>query len=224
MSKKIGVILSGCGYLDGAEIQESVLTLLAIDRAGASAICMAPDVDQMHVVNHMSQTEMPERRNVLTEAGRIVRGQIQDVKTVSAADLDALILPGGYGAAKNLSDFALKGADCTVQPDVARLLGDILKAQKPIGVICIAPAVMAKVAQESGDAVTLTVGNDADTAAALTQMGATHVEREVDDIVIDKHRKIVSTPAYMLPDRLTRIEKGISKLVHAVIELIQKTN
>ena len=219
MSKKIGVILSGCGYLDGAEIQESVLTLLAIDREGASAVCMAPDVDQMHVVNHISQEEMPEQRNVLTEAGRIVRGQIQDIKTVSASDLDALILPGGYGVAKNLSDFAVKGADCSVQADVARLLRDILKANKPIGVICIAPAVMAKVAQDSGEAVTLTIGNDVDTAAALGEMGVRHVDRPVEDIVIDEAHKIVSTPAYMLPDRLSKIEEGISKLVHAVIEM-----
>ncbi len=219
MSKKIGVILSGCGYLDGAEIQESVLTLLAIDREGASAVCMAPDVDQMHVVNHISQEEMPGQRNVLTEAGRIVRGQIQDIKTVSASDLDALILPGGYGVAKNLSDFAVKGADCSVQADVARLLRDILKANKPIGVICIAPAVMAKVAQDSGEAVTLTIGNDADTAAALGEMGVQHVDRPVEDIVIDEAHKIVSTPAYMLPDRLSKIEEGISKLVHAVIEM-----
>lgn len=219
MSKKIGVILSGCGYLDGAEIQESVLTLLAIDREGASAICMAPDVDQMHVVNHISQEEMPGQRNVLTEASRIVRGQIQDIKTVSVSDLDALILPGGYGAAKNLSDFAVKGADCTVQSDVAQLLRDIFKAKKPIGVICIAPAVMAKVAQDSGETVTLTIGNDPDTATALEQMGVQHADRAVEEIVIDKTHKIVSTPAYMLPDRLSKIEQGISKLVHAVIEM-----
>lgn len=220
MSKKIGVILSGCGHLDGAEIQESVLTLLAIDREGAQAVCMAPDIDQMHVINHISQEEMPGIRNVLTEASRIARGQIQDIKTVSVSDLDALILPGGYGTAKNLSDFALKGSDCRVQADVAHLLRDFLKSEKPIGVICIAPALIAKVSQDTGNKVTLTIGNNAETIAAFEKMGVTHTKSPVDEIVIDKTHKIVSTPAYMLPDRLSKIEKGISKLVHAVIEMI----
>ncbi|NOY83421.1 MAG: isoprenoid biosynthesis glyoxalase ElbB [Nitrospirae bacterium] len=221
MSKKIGVILSGCGYLDGAEIQESVLTLLAIDREGAEAVCMAPNIEQMHVVNHISQEEMPERRNVLVEASRIVRGQIQDIKTISASDLDALILPGGFGAAKNLSNFALEGSNCTVQADVLPLLRDFLKSNKPIGVICIAPAVMAKVAQEAGDRITLTIGSDAETAAAFEEMGVQHIKSPVDEIVIDKTHKIVSSPAYMLPDRISKIEEGISKLVHAVIEMIE---
>ncbi|MEC4677954.1 MAG: isoprenoid biosynthesis glyoxalase ElbB [Nitrospirota bacterium] len=221
MSKKIGVILSGCGYLDGAEIQESVLTLLAIDREGAEAVCMAPNIEQMHVVNHISQEEMPERRNVLVEASRIVRGQIQDIKTISASDLDALILPGGYGAAKNLSNFALEGSQCTVQADVLPLLRDFLKSNKPIGVICIAPVIMAKVAQEAGDTITLTVGSDAKTAAAFEEMGVQHIKSLVDEIVIDKIHKIVSSPAYMLPDRISKVEEGISKLVHAVIEMIE---
>ncbi len=221
MSKKIGVILSGCGYLDGAEIQESVLTLLAIDREGAEAVCMAPNIEQMHVVNHISQVEMPERRNVLVESSRIVRGQIQDIETVSASDLDALILPGGYGAAKNLSDFALNGAQCTVQADVLPLLRDFLKSDKPIGVICIAPAVMAKVAQETGDKITLTIGTDAETSAAFEEMGVQHIKSAVNEIVIDKTHKIVSSPAYMLPARISEIEQGINKLVHAVIEMIE---
>jgi len=219
MAKKIGVLLSGCGYLDGAEIQESVLTLLAIERAGATAVCMAPDIEQMHVVNHMTGEEMAGSRNVLVEAARIARGDIQEINKISASDLDALILPGGYGAAKNLSDFAIKGADCQVQPAVAALITEILKANKPIGVICIAPAVMARVAQAAGQELKLTIGNDADTASALEQMGAEHAEARVDEIIIDKAHKIVSTPAYMCQTKISEIAKGIEQLVKTVVSM-----
>jgi enhancing lycopene biosynthesis protein 2 len=218
--KKIGVLLSGCGVMDGAEIHESVITLLAIDRAGARAVCMAPNIDQAGVINHATGKEAPgERRNVLVESARIARGQITDIKDVRAADIDAVILPGGYGAAKNLCDFAVKGENCHVQPDVARLLRDMLKAQKPIGVVCIAPALMGKVAQEAGKTITLTIGNDPGTAAALKKMGVTHVEKPVTEIVIDRQHKIVSTPAYMLAQRISEAATGIEKLVKAVIEM-----
>ena len=219
MAKKIGVLLSGCGYLDGAEIHESVITLLALDRAGAEAVCMAPDIDQMHVVNHMTGQETGEKRNVLIESARIARGAIQDVKTVEADTLDALILPGGYGAAKNLCDFAVKGPDCSVNPDVAALIRAISSAGKPIGVICIAPAVMAKVAQAAGESVRLTIGNDAETAAALGKMGVEHQPAAVNEIVIDKTHKVVSTPAYMCAKTVSEAASGIEKLVQAVLEM-----
>ncbi|MFQ5598354.1 MAG: isoprenoid biosynthesis glyoxalase ElbB [Nitrospiria bacterium] len=219
MPKKIGVLLSGCGYLDGAEIREAVVSLLAIDRAGAEAVCMAPDIDQQHVIDHVSGKEMAGERNVLVESARIARGAIRDIKDVETSELDALILPGGYGAAKNLSDYAFKGKHCEVQPDVAAMMQAMMQAGKPIGVICIAPAVMAKVAQTSGICVQLTIGNDAETAAALTSMGAVHAETKVDDIIIDKEHKIVSTPAYMFEDRISKVASGIEKLVGAVIEM-----
>ncbi len=219
MAKKIGVVLSGCGHLDGAEIRESVLTLLAIDRAGAEAICMAPDIDQMHVVDHHSGKEVPGQRNVLVESARISRGDIKDIKEIDIADLDGLILPGGYGAAKNLSDFALKGAQCEVQGDTSSLIKAALKAEKPIGVICIAPAVMAKVAQDLGEKIKLTIGNDADTASALQSMGTEHIDAKVDEIVVDKAHKIVSTPAYMFSARISEIARGIEKLVQSVVEM-----
>ncbi len=219
MSKRIGVVLSGCGFLDGAEIQESVVTLLAIDRAGAQAVCMAPNIDQMHVVNHRSGQETPERRNVLDESARIARGEIQDIKDVRSANLDALILPGGYGVAKNLCDFAIKGENCHVQPEVARLIRETLKAKKPIGVICIAPAVMAKMAQEEGIRIKLTIGNDVGTSSALKKMGIEHLDTPVDQIVLDKEHKIVSTPAYMLVRRISEIATGIEKLVKTVVEM-----
>ncbi|MEW6324376.1 MAG: isoprenoid biosynthesis glyoxalase ElbB [Nitrospirota bacterium] len=219
-SKTIGVVLSGCGVMDGAEIHESVLTLLEIDRAGAQAVCMAPNIDQAGVTNHLTGKEAPkERRNVLVESARIARGKIQDMKDVRAVDLDAVILPGGYGAAKNLCDFAVKGENCHVQPDVARLLRDMLKARKPIGVVCIAPALMAKVAQETGATLKLTIGNDPGTAAALKKMGIEHVNAPVTEIVVDKEHNVVSTPAYMLAQRLSEAATGIEKLVKAVVEM-----
>lgn len=219
MAKKIGVLLSGCGYLDGAAIQESVVTLLAIDRAGATAVCMAPDIEQMHVINHLTGEEMAGSRNVLVEAARISRGNIQEINQVSAADLDALILPGGYGAAKNLSDFAVKGANSQVQPAVSALITAMLAADKPIGVICIAPAVMAKVAQTSGKKIKLTIGSDAGTAAALEQMGSEHTEARVDEIAIDEANKIVSTPAYMCQTKISGMAKGIEQLVETVLSM-----
>jgi enhancing lycopene biosynthesis protein 2 len=219
-TKKIGVVLSGCGVMDGAEIHESVLTLLAIDREGAQAVCMAPDMQQMHVINHLNNSEVPgERRNVLVEAARIARGNIRNVKDVKMEEIDALVFPGGYGAAKNLCDFAVKGENCHVQPDVVRLAREMVKAKKPIGVVCIAPALMAKVAQELGIRIKLTIGNDRGTAETLKKMGIEHVDTPVTDITIDREHKIVSTPAYMLAHRISEAATGIEKLVKTVISM-----
>jgi enhancing lycopene biosynthesis protein 2 len=218
MNKKIGVVLSGSGVYDGAEIHESVLTLLAVDREGAEAVCMAPDMDQMHVINHVTNSEIPgEKRNVLVESARIARGKIRDIKTVKAGDLDALIFPGGYGAAKNLSDFAVKGENCHVHPEVARLVREMTKAKKPVGVMCIAPGMMAKIAQENGTHIKMTIGNDRETATALKNMGADHVDTPVTEIVVDEKNKVVSTPAYMLAQRISDAATGIEKLVKKVI-------
>lgn len=219
-AKRIGLVLSGCGVMDGAEIHESVLTLLAIDRQGAQAVCMAPDMEQMHVINHLTNSEAPgERRNVLVESARIARGNIRNVKDVKAGDLDAVIFPGGYGAAKNLCDFSVKGENCHVQPDVVRLAREMVKAKKPIGVVCIAPAMMAKVAQELGIRIKLTIGNDRGTAEILKKMGIEHVDTPVTDIVVDQEHKIVSTPAYMLAQRISEAATGIEKLVKTVISM-----
>ncbi len=218
---KVGVILSGCGVMDGAEIHESVLTLLALDRAGAEAVCMAPNVDQYHVVNHVTNEAMKgERRNVLVESARIARGKIRDLKDVKANEIDALILPGGYGAAKNLSTFAITGDACSVNPEVQRLVREVHAAGKPIGAICIAPAVMAKVFGQ--EHVELTVGNDPDTAKALTKMGAKHIERTVREIHVDRKQKVVSTPAYMLAQSVKEAAEGIERLVKAVLEMVKQ--
>lgn len=216
MNKKVAVILSGCGVYDGAEIHESVITLLRLDQRGAEVQCFAPDVAQLHVVDHYSGDEMNETRNVLVESARIARGQIKDVRALHAADYDALIMPGGFGVAKNLSDFATNGAGCSVQPDVLAACKAFADAGKPVGMMCIAPALAAKI---FGAGVACTVGTDHDTAAALTQMGAEHHECEVSEIIEDRQRKLVTTPAYMLAQSIAEAASGINKMVDRVLEL-----
>lgn len=214
---KIGVLLSGCGVFDGSEIHEAVLTLLALDRAGAEAVCMAPDIDQYHVVNHLTQTVTGEKRNVLVESARIARGVISDLEEVQAAQLDGLILPGGFGAAKNLSDFALKGSGATVLPGVSRLLRDMTESGKPVGAICIAPAAVAKALAEKNPEVT--IGSDEETALAIEGMGGRHRVCTVDMIHVDEANRIVSTPAYMLGPGIKDVAEGIEKLVEKVLAL-----
>jgi len=214
---KVGVLLSGCGVFDGAEIHEAVLTLLALDRAGAEIVCMAPNVDQAHVINHLTQEVTAEKRNVLVESARIARGEIKDLKDVQAGDLDALIMPGGFGAAKNLSDFAFKGPQATVHPEVKRLLTDLAAAGKPIGAICIAPATLTKALADRKPEVT--IGTDAGTASAIEAMGGRHKSCSVDMIHLDAGNKLVSTPAYMLGPGIKEVAQGIEKLVAKVVEL-----
>jgi enhancing lycopene biosynthesis protein 2 len=216
--KKVAVILSGCGVFDGAEIHESVLTLLALDRANAKVVCTAPDVAQHHVVNHLTQQPAPgESRNVLVESARIARGNIIPLSHLNISDIDAIIVPGGFGAAKNLCDFALAGEGFGVNSDVARVLQDAHKAGKPLGFVCIAPALAAKLF--GGEKVEFTIGTDAGTAQALSADGARHVNCNVRSVVIDRRLKIVTTPAYMLAGHITEAEAGINKLVQAVLEL-----
>ena len=218
---KVGVVLSGCGVNDGAEIHESVITMLALDRAGAEMVLMAPNIDQLHVINHITGEEIEnESRNVLVESARIARGNIKDIAGETGEDLDALIFPGGFGVAKNLCDYAMTGADCMVNPDVERLARAVHKEGKPLGVICIAPAMMAKVLGSQGEAVELTIGYDKQTANDINKMGAHHVECPVDDIVVDKERKVVSKPAYMEAKRISEAAAGIEKLVTEILGMI----
>ncbi len=219
MGAKIGVILSGCGFKDGSEIHESVLTLLAIDRGGAEAVCFAPDIDQTVVVNHHTGEQTDEKRNVLVESARIARGEISDIQNASVDKLDALILPGGFGAAMNLSDFATKGADAKVNYHVAALVQAMYAAKKPIGAICIAPGVIAAALGDKGP--TLTIGNDAGTAAAIEGCGAKHQDCPVDDFVVDTENRIVSTPAYMLGPGIKDVAAGIERCVAEVLEMVE---
>lgn len=216
--KKIGVVLSGCGVYDGSEIHEAVCTLLAIDRQGCEAVCMAPDI-KVPVTDHLTGQTTGEQRNVLTESARIARGKIRDIKEVTATELDAVVFPGGFGAAKNLCDFALKGSAATVNPEVVRLLQEMTAAGKPVGAICIAPALIAASLGKQC-APTLTIGSDAGTAAEINKTGATHQSCPVTEFVIDRKNKLVTTPAYMLAGRISEVADGIEKCVAEVIKLI----
>jgi len=216
--KRIGVLLAGCGVMDGSEIHEATLTLYFLDRQGAEIICMAPDKVQFDVVNHVAGTPVAEKRNVLVEAARIARGKIVDVKTVKADELDAIIIPGGFGAAKNLCTFASEGADCRADEDVARLLRDLHLKKKPIGALCIAPALIARLfgSQLSPE---ITIGTDQGTASALEKMGAKHRKAKVDEIVVDSRNKIVTTPCYMLAQSIKEVGAGAEKLVGKILEM-----
>jgi enhancing lycopene biosynthesis protein 2 len=215
--KKIGVLLSGCGNLDGSEIHESVLTLLFIDRAGAEAVCMAPEMTQTETIDHPKGETTGETRQVLAEAGRIARGKIYPITDINAEDLDALIIPGGAGPVKNLSNYAEEGANLEVRNDVTMLIRSVYTAGKPIGAICIAPVVLAKALSAHNPMVT--IGNDRATIANLTAFGATHEEQPVDGICIDETNKLVTTPAYMLGPDIADIAQGIEKLVGAVLKM-----
>ena len=214
---RIGVVLSGCGVNDGSEIHETVITMLELDKAGADIVLMAPNIDQLHVINHYTDQEMNEYRNVLIESARIARGDIRDMAEVSSSDVDALIFPGGFGVAKNLCDYAMAGTDCSVNPDVLRLTQEVHNDKKPIGGICISPAMMAKIL---GDETELTIGFAEQTANDIDTMGAKHVLCPVEDIVVDMEKKIVSTPAYMEAKSIKEAAEGISKLVTEVLSMI----
>ncbi len=217
--KKVAVILSGCGVFDGAEIHESVLVLLALDRANADAICAAPDIDQHQVVNHMTRKPVTgERRNVLVESARIARGNIIPLAKLKVQEVDAVIVPGGLGAAQNLCDFALAGAHYDVRPEVARVLQEAHMAGKPLGFVCIAPAIAARLF--GSKSVELTIGTDSGTAQKLQARGARHISCPVRDVVVDRKLKIVTTPAYMLASRITESEAGINKLVQELLEMV----
>jgi enhancing lycopene biosynthesis protein 2 len=215
---RFAVILSGCGNKDGAEIHESVMTLWAIQKHGADYQCFAPDIPQHHVLNFITGEEMPESRNVLLESARIARGNIKNLKDYKAADYDGLIMPGGLGVAKNLSTFAFEGPDCSVDEDVARAVRETAAENKPIGALCIAPAVIAKVLGN----VTVTIGQDAGTEAALARMGACHEKTSHGEIAIDREHKIVTTPCYMLEARVDQIGEGAENLVKALLDMVRQ--
>ena len=215
--KKIAVVLAGCGVFDGAEVNEAVLTLLSIEQEGASYQCFAPDMEQMHVVNHLTgEVSEGENRNVLVESARIARGEIKALTEAKVKDYDALIVPGGFGAAKNLSDFAVKGADMTVQPELLALAQGMREAKKPVGLICIAPTMSAAI---FGDKVKCTIGNDAEVAGAINAMGGEHVDCGVEHSIVDSQNKLVTTPAYMLAGSVSEAYKGIRHCVKNVLAM-----
>ena len=215
--KKIAVILSGCGFYDGTEIHEAVLTLLAIDQCGASYRCFAPNINQYHVINHLTgAVSEDETRNVLVESARIARGDVEDISEFYIDEWDALIVPGGFGAAKNLSDFAIKGRECQVNEQVLTMCQAFAQQGKPAGYICIAPAMMTLIYPKG---IKGTIGRDAATAESIVAMGMEHITANVESVIIDKDHKVVSTPAYMLATSISEAAIGISRLVKTVIAM-----
>lgn len=219
MAKKVGVILSGCGHLDGAEIRESVLALLALDRAGAEVIIAAPQKKQYHVINHKNGDELEGERDVFIEASRIARGKIIPLEKINCDELDALVLPGGFGVAKNLSSFAFEGPNATLDEQFKTILETMYAAKKPIGAICISPAVICLSLGAKG--VEVTVGDDPAVAEAIEALGAKHVVCSVDSFHCDANNKVVTTPAYMYGDaKVSDVAKGIEGCVNKTLDLI----
>jgi len=225
---KIGVIFSGSGVFDGTEIQEGVFTLLSIKKAGAEAVCFAPDINQHHVINHITGEEMNETRNVLVESARIARGEIKSLDAFDATLLDALILPGGFGAAKNLTKWAFSGPDGDINGQVKNAIVAMVKAGKPIAGLCMGPTVIAKALEGSGITATLTVGStDAPSpyeidaiSQGMEKTGATAVMKTVEEISVDLDNKIVTAPCYMMEADILQIRNNTQKAVDALVKLI----
>lgn len=208
------VVLSGCGYLDGAEVSEAVLSLYFLNVVGFSTRCFAPDRAQLHTTDHLGGTTSKDDRNVLREAARIARGKIAPLSEAKGSDFDALMLPGGFGVAKNLSTFISEGPDGKLDEQFDRFIGEMLAAKKPIGAVCIAPAVLALALHKRGIRSRLTVGNDAGTAAAIARLGSEHVDCTVETIVVDEENRIATAPAYMYGEaNVADVGAGIQKVV-----------
>ncbi len=212
--KKFAVVLAGSGVFDGAEIHEATMTMYAIVKNGATYEIFAPDMEQHHVINHITGEEMSEKRNVLIESARIARGNIKALSDLNVDDFDALIFPGGFGVAKNLCNLAFKGPDCEVYPEVTQVVKAMLEQNKPIGALCIAPAMIAKILGE----VDVTIGQDPDTSEAIRAMGATHIKTDHGEVIIDEEKKVFTTPCYMLDANIVQIAEGANNIVKAMLE------
>ncbi len=214
--KKFAIVIAGSGVFDGAEIHEAVMTMLAVKKAGADYQMFAPDAMQHHVINHLTGEEMPENRNVLVESARIARGNIKPLAEYDAKQYDALIFPGGFGVAKNLCTFAFDGPDCKVNPDVEKAVLTTHALKKPIGALCIAPALISRLL---GD-VEVTIGEDAGTAEAIAKMGSKHIKTTHGEVVFDKKNNVFTTPCYMLNASIADIELGARNIVNAMLEVM----
>ena len=211
---KFAVVLSGSGVFDGSEIHETTLSLYAIMKNGGEYEIFAPDIDQHHVINHITGEEMNEKRNVLIESARIARGQIRNLRDFRADDFDAILFPGGFGAAKNLSSFAFDGVNCKINGEVENTIRAMKDQNKPIGALCISPVLVAKLL----DGVQLTIGQDKGTADAVEQMGAKHKKTNHGEVIMDKENKVFTTPCYMLDSNILQIGEGADNVVKAIIE------
>lgn len=218
MSKRVAVILSGCGVQDGSEIYETTLVLLRLDQLGIGYRCFAPDIEQRQTINHLTDEPMPEEsRNVLVESARLARGDIASLEELEAEDFDGVVLPGGFGVARNLSDFAEAGSDMNVLPQLRDKIMPFLEAEKPIAMMCIAPVLVPRLL---GKAIPVTVGQDAGVAGAISSMGGLHKSCNVEDVVIDREHRVITTPAFMLTERISEAAKGIFKLVDKLSEMM----
>lgn len=217
---KAGVVLSGCGVMDGSEIHEAVLTMLCLDKAGCEILAIAPDENQKHVVNHHSNNTIEgESRNMLQESARIARGNIQPVGSIHANSIDTLVFPGGFGAAKNLCNFTDKGPECLVDPGIENLINEMMDKNKSLGALCIAPVIIARVLGSKGCRVRLTIGNDPEVAAAINTMGAEHIDCPYNKAVTDKQYNVVTSPAYMLAKSIKEVEDSVNAMVNELITL-----
>lgn len=216
---RFAVVLSGCGRADGSEIHEAVSALLAIDRAGCTYQCYAPDIEQAIVINNLTSEKMDERRNVLVESARIARGNIKDIRELNVADYDCIVFPGGLGAVTNWCDFAEKGINCTVESSVSRVLEAAYKNKLVIGAMCIAPVTVSKVLGHYG--IKVTIGNDKTIAKTIESTGAVHEEKDAEEVCVDTKHRVVSTPAYMLSKSIKEVAAGAENMVKAMLSLTE---
>jgi enhancing lycopene biosynthesis protein 2 len=214
MNKKFAIIIGGCGHKDGSEIHETTMTMLAIEKHGSTYEIFAPDRDQYHVINHLTSEEMAETRNMLVEAARIARGKAKSVEDFRANDFDAVIFPGGFGVAKNFFNYAFKGAKATVDEQIEQIIKETKALNKPIGALCIAPVLLAKVL----DNITVTIGNDDATAHDITLMGSHNINTSSGEVISDKINKIFTTPAYMLNATILEIAEGANNLISTMLD------
>lgn len=225
---KIGVLLSGCGVYDGVEIQEAILTLLAIEELGAETVCISIDEDQHHVVNHLTGDEMPEKRNMLVEAARIARGKIHEISTITPNDIDALVIPGGFGSAKNFTKWAFEGPNGEINPKVKLLLVNLINVGKPVAALCVSPVVIAKALEGSKIKSEMTIGCNITPSPydinsfseGLEATGVTTSMKTIREIQIDAKNKIISAPCYMMDASLLEVRENIQQAIKALVELI----
>ena len=224
----IGVLLSGCGVYDGAEIQEAILTLLAIEEIGATATCISIDDNQFHVINHLNGEVMNESRNMMVEAARIARGNVKEIKEIQPSDIDALVIPGGFGSAKNFTTWAFDGPNGSIRSDVKLLLVNMINVGKPIVALCVSPVVLAKALEGSNVKLNLTIGSSLEASpyeipsfeAGLKATGASTEEKTIREILVDTENKVITAPCYMMDASILEIRNNIQQAIQALKELL----
>ena len=225
---KIGILLSGCGVYDGAEIQESILAMLAVAETGNEYQCISVNKNQHHVVNHLTGEDMKEERNMMVESARIARGDVKEISEITPANIDALIIPGGFGSAKNFSDWAFNGPEGTILPEVKLLLVNLINAGKPIAALCVSPILIAKALEDSNIHPNLTLGNTKDKSpyeidgfhAGVQKTGSKTEERALKEVLIDKENKIITAPCYMMDANIVEIRDNIKLAVEELVKLV----